>query len=384
MDYRDKFDYREQIAAPVKTWKVREFNYHNPAIKPLFYEGPEYEGRPTRVFAWVGLPENASRKHPVPGVVLVHGGGGTALANWVEVWNKLGYAAISMDTCGGVPCWDTSLSHRSQWPRHKHSGPAGWGDFKSIDKPFCDQWMYHAAAAVIRGANLLCSLPEVDASKVGITGISWGGYLTNIVVELDDRFKFAVPVYGCSYCDNPESGLGASLEPEKRDKWFSTWDPCGGLEHIKTPMLFLNDAEDFAFTLNSWQRTVDSIKAPVYSSMRINYVHAHSTCYDSRTIPVFARAMLEGEQLPQFSRTEEKDGGYSTVVDMKGRKIAKCTLAATRATGCFVDRKWRDYPAECTDGTTVHAPALANASTVFFIVEDEAGCQWSSPVLFLK
>lgn len=32
----------------------------------------------TKVFAFVGLPEGASAENPVPGIVLVHGGGGTA------------------------------------------------------------------------------------------------------------------------------------------------------------------------------------------------------------------------------------------------------------------------------------------------------------------
>ena len=131
-DYRERFDYKEQLAAPVKTWAHKAFDYPNPNIRPLFYEGPDYQGKATRVFAWVGLPEGASRKSPVPGIVLVHGGGATAVANWVELWNKLGFAAISMDTCGGIPCWHTGCNFRAGgWPRHKHSGPIGWQSYKN-------------------------------------------------------------------------------------------------------------------------------------------------------------------------------------------------------------------------------------------------------------
>ena len=35
-----------------------------------------------------------------PGIVLVHGGGGTAFANWAQLWAKRGYAAIAMDLAG--------------------------------------------------------------------------------------------------------------------------------------------------------------------------------------------------------------------------------------------------------------------------------------------
>ena len=36
-------------------------------------------------------------------MVLVHGGGGTAFAEWVKAWTSRGYAAIAMDTCGQIP-----------------------------------------------------------------------------------------------------------------------------------------------------------------------------------------------------------------------------------------------------------------------------------------
>jgi hypothetical protein len=63
----------------------------------IFYIGPQFQGRPTRVFAWYGLPEGEG---PFPGIVIVHGGGGTANADWVAQWNARGYAAISLDTTG--------------------------------------------------------------------------------------------------------------------------------------------------------------------------------------------------------------------------------------------------------------------------------------------
>ena len=63
-------------------------------LKPIFFEGLAYQGKPTRVFAWLGLPANHTGK--VPGVVLVHGGGGTAFKEWVQKWNEQGFAAISM------------------------------------------------------------------------------------------------------------------------------------------------------------------------------------------------------------------------------------------------------------------------------------------------
>ena len=69
--------------------------------------GPSYKGKPTRVFAYYASPvtlgvKGAAKKH-FPGVVLIHGGGGTAFKEWAELWAQRGYAAIAMDLAGCGP-----------------------------------------------------------------------------------------------------------------------------------------------------------------------------------------------------------------------------------------------------------------------------------------
>ena len=46
----------------------------------------------------------------------------------------------------------------------------------------------------IRGVDLLCSLPYVDARKIGATGASGGGNQTMWLTAMDERIKAAVPV----------------------------------------------------------------------------------------------------------------------------------------------------------------------------------------------
>ena len=55
-------------------------------MKAVYYDGLPWKDRPTRVFAWLGFPEGGAGK--VPGIVLVHGGGGSAFREWVAKWKK--------------------------------------------------------------------------------------------------------------------------------------------------------------------------------------------------------------------------------------------------------------------------------------------------------
>jgi len=114
-------------------------------VQAIFYEGLPWKGRPTRIFAYYGLP-SVQPGEQVPAMVLVHGGGGgAAFIPWVKLWMSRGYAAIAMDTCGCI-----SGGGYETHPRHADGGPAGWGGFDQIDEPVEDQWTFHAVAAVVR------------------------------------------------------------------------------------------------------------------------------------------------------------------------------------------------------------------------------------------
>lgn len=98
--------------------------YEKRGIGALFFEGIPYRGNKTRVFAYVGIPEVVNG-NKLPGIVLVHGGGGTAFADWVEIWNNRGYAAIAMDLEGHVPDEMKNKSVADQyWESHNWSGPS--------------------------------------------------------------------------------------------------------------------------------------------------------------------------------------------------------------------------------------------------------------------
>jgi cephalosporin-C deacetylase-like acetyl esterase len=169
-----------KLSVAPRTYPSEQIKSSHPQIQPLFFEGLPYHGKSTRVFAWIGVPKLQTGQ-TAPGMVLVHGGGGTAYQNWVKLWVDRGYAAIAMDTCGALPEPPTAKPR----PRHEFSGPPGWGGFDQMHEKLEDQWTYHAVADAILAHSLLRTQPSVDASRIGLTGISWGGFLTCTIADVD-------------------------------------------------------------------------------------------------------------------------------------------------------------------------------------------------------
>src|SRR5436190_14384667 len=168
-------------------------------VQSLLYAGEPYQGKPTKIFAYYASPvtlgtEPAGDKK-YPAMVLVHGGGGTAFEAWAKLYASRGYAAIAMDLSGN---WQPDRKNRERLPDGGPNADDGT-KFENPDLPDRDRWTYHAVADVLLAHSLIRSFPEVDAAHTGVTGISWGGYLTCIVAGVDCRFQAACPQYGCGF-----------------------------------------------------------------------------------------------------------------------------------------------------------------------------------------
>lgn len=333
---------------------------HNaePGVKAIWFAGLPFKGKATRVFAYYGAPAGASASAKAPAMVLIHGGGGTAFAEWVRMWNARGYAAIAMDTVGTVP--EKATDEKTTWnpkrARTEYSGPAGWGDFTNVDLAPQEQWSYHAVAAVIRAHSLLRSFPEVDAKRVGVTGISWGGYLTSMVAGLDARFRFAAPVYGCGYLGEDSAWLKnfAELGPERARRWLGLWDPSVYVGRAKMPMLWVNGTNDFAYPPVSWQKTHRLAKGPKTLAYRVRMPHGHPQGAKPEEIFAFADYVLRKGPGPVRVKKEGVAAGKAWMEFKDGAgaagAVAKAELAYTRDKGKWQDRKWEVVPAELGKG----------------------------------
>ena len=269
--------------------------------RAVFLDGEGWRGKPTRFFAWYGLPDGASTDRKCPAVVLVHGGAGTAFDWWVRMWNERGYAAISMDTCGATPV--RAAPGAKEWKRHEWSGPGGWGGFSQIDEPDADQWTYHAVADVIRAHTFLRSLPEVDPARIGITGISWGGYLTCIAAGVDNRFAWAAPVYGCGfYADGSAWAKTLSDMGAKGQKWLEKWDAGVYLGGARCPFLFVSGTTDGFFKVPMLKKSAATLKGQVFYDIHETMRHSQEAGAAPESIRSFADHWSFGRRMsPEIS-----------------------------------------------------------------------------------
>jgi len=242
-------------------------------ITGLFIKnGVDSLGNTRYCFVYVGIPYKdangvaVSATNPVPAVVCIQGAGGTAFSDWVTYWMQKGYAAISIDTEGGVP-EKTSAGKRGVFDTHsKLSSNFGGLNMGKSNPAYqdClpqnnieDMWFYQAISSAISATTYLRSQSLIDNDRIAITGISYGSYLTCLATAYDGRYCAAVPVYG-------------SLEQHEGDTWFANncklfplaselWDSNDCLRENKVPILYYAGDTDPHFSIESTTLSVKEV-----------------------------------------------------------------------------------------------------------------------------
>jgi dienelactone hydrolase len=380
-----------QKKVPSVQWLRRDQPVHS-----LTYTGEVFEGHETEVFAFYASPLTLGEAKPgtrFPGIILIHGGGGTAFAEWVHLWAKRGYAAMAMDLSGSRPPdpafqADGTIKGNAHDPKTRtrlpHGGPNhGHPEkFDSIGGDTSDDWPFHAVASVLRAHTLLRSFPEVDAERTAVTGISWGGYTTCLVASLDQRFKAAVPVYGCGFLHEGESVQKPSIDnlKDRRELWVREYDPSSHLSRCRVPILFVNGTNDVHYVLDSYMKSYALVPGEKQMRVEVKMPHGHQSGWAPPEIGLFIDSKCRGgAPLPVPGNLAIHDGlvemACASSVPLKSAQLHYTTDAGLRS-----KREWISVPATL-EGRTIKAPRPpAEANTWFLSVTDERGAMVSSPV----
>lgn len=355
---RALWDMRRLSKPPVATFGERKN-----LVQEVYYEGEPLAGKPTRVFGYYARPEGTG---PFPGMVLVHGGGGKAFAEWAQHWAERGYAAIAMDLSGNGPSGKLPDGGPDQSDAVK---------FRTFtDTEARDMWTYHAVAAAIRAHSLLESRAEVDRSRIGLTGISWGGYLTCIIAGVDHRFKVAVPVYGCGFLQDNSVWKEAILDKmpdDLRARWVRLFDPSQYLASVQCPILFLNGTNDFAYPLDSYRKCYDLVRTPKTLSVQIRLPHGHIWTFG--VVDAFVDSVMLGKpSLPRLG-TLQVHGTMAETTAFAKAPLEKAELYYTTEGGRWQERKWLAVPARIEGKKIVAVLPEPKPTAFYFAVTDAAG-----------
>ncbi len=344
---------------PSATWGER-----TNLVQEVFYEGEPLRGKPTRVFAYYARPENGDG--PFPAMLLVHGGGGKAFSKWAEHWARRGYVALAMDLSGNGPAGRLPDGGPDQ------SDDVKFRDFTADDAK--DMWTYHAVAAVLRGHSLLATRKEVDRRRVGVTGISWGGYLTCIVTGLDDRLKVAVPVYGCGFLHENSFWVDprfAKMDGAQRRLWVDYFDPSQYLGGVNCPTLFVNGSNDFAYPMDSYRKSYRLVKGPMTLSLKVRLPHGHIWTFGE--VDAFVDNVLkDGDPLPRLGAMKIANGVATATFSSKVT-VTKTELHYTTDGGAWQKRLWKTESAELGIRKVRAQLPTTRPLVCFLTVTDERG-----------
>ena len=276
-------------------------------VKALWYEGPEYKGKPTKVFAYIGYPE-MEEGEKVPAVVLVHGGGGHAFAHWIKIWNQRGYAAIALDTEGFFPAeeWKglvgTEGEPKDRYVRELYGELADEAytvapksdEMSDPDLPVEEQWIYHAVVDTILAHNILKADKCVDSNKIGISGVSWGSVITSLVIGYDTDYAFAIPIYGSAYLKYAETNVCRGFKEERIRQLWSAEDR---LAKVSFPILWFCGLYDSAFCSYSNSASyIDTKRTGSVLSVREDLFHSHKSAWGCEEVYAFADSVVKGTQ----------------------------------------------------------------------------------------
>lgn len=188
----------------------------------------------TKIQGWVLLPEDFDENKKYPAILDIHGGPkcayGEIFYHEMQYWVNLGYIVFFCNPRGGDGRGNAFSDLRRQW---------GGIDFEDI-MDFTDE--------------VLRLYPQIDVDRVGVTGGSYGGYMTNWVVSHTNRFKCAATQRSISnmITEVTASDYGIDFPYEMsftdlhncHDELWSM-SPLKYANNVKTPLLFIHSFEDY-------------------------------------------------------------------------------------------------------------------------------------------
>ncbi|MET9336337.1 S9 family peptidase [Nonomuraea sp. NPDC003804] len=180
---------------------------------------------------WLVLPRDASAENPAPFLLWIHGGPVASWNDWSWRWNpwimaEHGYAVLMPD-----PALSTGYG--------QHMIDRGWGD-----------WGPRTLADLDSIVDEALKLPEIDETRLGAMGGSFGGYMANWVAGHSDRYRAIVTHASLWNLDQFAGTTDASMYWQREfgapgSERYGKLSPHVALDRISTPMLVVHGDRDY-------------------------------------------------------------------------------------------------------------------------------------------
>jgi dipeptidyl aminopeptidase/acylaminoacyl peptidase len=233
---------RSSWAAPPEVWvgKIGEWTqqtHHNSAVKPLWGEAKSlhWNSDTYRVQGWLLYPQHFDSRRRYPMVVAVHGGPASSLK---PSWPRPGFNPTLLSQQGYFVLMPNPRGSYGQGERFAMANVRdfGGGDLRDI----------------LAGVDEALKHAPIDPQRIGLTGWSYGGFMTMWAVTQTNRFRAAVAGAGIA---NWKSYYGENAIDQWMIPYFGATvydDPAiyarsSAIDHIKqvkTPTLVVVGSGD--------------------------------------------------------------------------------------------------------------------------------------------
>lgn len=200
---RSSFDRAPEVwAGPMLS--LKQMTHLNDGLKPLWgkTENVEWTNEGFHVQGWLLYPSNYDPAKKYPMIVSVHGGPSSAVS---PRWPGLGY--------GGVPF--SALGYFVFMPNPRGS----YGQGEAFTQANRKDFGYGDLRDITTGMDAIEARLPIDKTREGLTGWSYGGFMTMFAVTQTPRFAAAVAGAGIS---NWKSYYGENSIDEWMTPFFGT------------------------------------------------------------------------------------------------------------------------------------------------------------------
>ena len=231
--------------------KTKRLTALNPWLSDRWLSVPEeywYDGlEGAQVQGWLMKPTEFDKTKKHPAIVYVH----CSMFSWdfsheFQCLVNSGYVITYFNQRG------TTAGYGQAWTRASE-GDQGGKDYEET----------------LLGVNELTKLPYVDETRLGVTGGSCGGFMTNWIVGHTNRFKAAVTqrsiVNQVSFFGTSDIGPEGTERETGTNAWkdiSSSWQqsPLAYAHQVDTPLLIVHSDEDYRCPLEQAEQLFAALR----------------------------------------------------------------------------------------------------------------------------